>query len=182
MRKMLLACGIAGAFAVSGVSYASIITSNSMTASVISNPTVTTVAENTASGGPYGSKPAWNTFVEKDSRTLNAGDLFIINATNSTPEKVLSVFLYLENGVEMSGDYSTFYENIQVYSEENGTWKSVQGKSQQLSLQNGVLAFALSGGKKYAITVSNTTEHTSWAYASKDTTLQPKYSATANYR
>ena len=90
--------------------------------------------------------------------SVPAGDLFYIDATNDTADKV--VILYLSNANELINHYTFMNLKIGVYVDSNGEWEPASGSDGKLlpetmlSMRNGQVSFLLSGFAKYKVSVN----------------------------
>lgn len=86
-----------------------------------------------------------------------AGDLFFIDATSDTADKI--VILYLANADELVSHYTFMNLKIGVYVDNNGEWEPAFGSNGEvvpqtiLSMRNGQVSFLLPGYAKYKVTI-----------------------------
>lgn len=87
-----------------------------------------------------------------------AGDLFYIDATSDTADKV--VILYLSNVDELINHYTFMNLKVGVYIDRDGEWEPACGSDGKpipetmLSMRNGQVSFLLSGFAKYKISIN----------------------------
>lgn len=90
--------------------------------------------------------------------SVPAGDLFYIDATNDTADKV--VILYLSNVDELINHYTFMNLKVGVYIDRDGEWEPACGSDGKLipetmlSMRNGQVSFLLSGFAKYKISIN----------------------------
>jgi len=87
-----------------------------------------------------------------------AGDLFYIDATSDTADKIVT--LYLSNVDELINHYTFMNLKIGVYVDSNGEWEPAFGSGGEfipetiLSMRNGQVSFLLPGFAKYKVSVN----------------------------
>jgi len=102
-------------------------------------------------------KPSFTAF-GKTIGGVPAGDLFYIDATNDTADKV--VILYLSNVDELVNHYTFMNLKIGIYVDNNGEWEPAFGSDGELipetmlSMRNGQVSFLLPGFAKYKVSVN----------------------------
>lgn len=86
------------------------------------------------------------------------GDLFYIDATNDTADKVVT--LYLTNADELINHYTFMNLRIGVYVDSSGEWEPAFSSNGELipeailSMRNGQVGFLLPGFAKYKVSVN----------------------------
>ncbi len=87
-----------------------------------------------------------------------AGDLFYIDATSDTADKVVT--LYLSNVDELINHYTFMNLKIGIYVDSNGEWEPAIGSNGELipetilSMRNGQVSFLMPGFAKYKVSVN----------------------------
>ena len=91
--------------------------------------------------------------------SVPAGDLFYIDATSDTADKVVT--LYLSNVDELISHYTFMNLKVGVYVDSNGEWEPAFGSNgkplpeiMMLSMRNGQVSFLLPGFAKYKVSVN----------------------------
>jgi hypothetical protein len=90
--------------------------------------------------------------------SVPAGDLFYIDTTNDTADKV--VILYLTNADGLINHYTFMNLKIGVYVDSNGEWEPANGSDGELipetmlSMRNGQVSFLLPGFAKYKVSIN----------------------------
>ncbi|MCP8970011.1 hypothetical protein [Ectobacillus ponti] len=204
MKKKFLAAGIAGAFVVSGVSFAAITASpaNLFTAKVTSNATIEPAETGTvaANVGNYGTASSSYTTSRTGAVKLvegNGVDLFVVNAqqTGNAAKKDVVVTVHLDNADKLAQNYQSLFQNLKVFKQVTApvdatgtandvaaTWTEYDNLHQDniISLEDGSVTFVLEGGNTYSISSDNGQAISLNADASVNDALAeaPKYSAT----
>jgi len=90
--------------------------------------------------------------------SVPAGELFYIDATNNTADKV--VILSLTNANELINHYTFMNLKVGIYVDSNGEWEPACGSDGKLipetmlSMRNGQVSFLLSDFAKYKISIN----------------------------
>jgi len=102
--------------------------------------------------------PANFTVWGKTIGSVPNGDLFYIDATRDTADKMVT--LYLTNAEELIGHYTFMNLKIGVYVDHNGEWELACGSDGLpipetiLSLRNGLVSFLLPSIARYKISIN----------------------------
>lgn len=155
----LILAGIVAALATS-VSFAATNATATISVSEVSTAAVSVVVADASDPdhtGEYGSLANIPVVAEGATGSVQAGDLYVVDATSYTGD--IWVTLYLNNPDTLANDYSYMNLTATVYVYGSG-WTvatDVNGDpaSQVLSLTNGYVSFLLLGGHKYSVSLDN---------------------------
>lgn len=102
--------------------------------------------------------PRWKAFGNAVGGVSQPGNLFYLDATESTMD--FPVTLYLTNASELAGAYRYLHLRVGVYVQNGaGGWEKASGPDSKpfpdtyLTLRNGQVSLHLMGGAKYKVTV-----------------------------